>query len=164
MKVGPAFLPQAYVFGDLRTWRVLVEMGDFFWTKWFPSDRRVRAPCLDGAKGWRNVGNVRTTVFGSYFECGLDEPAFTMVVGIFFCCLILGLSRNGATEKKTGNVVLFSSVAPARLHRENRCRLCLGHSIWESNVDFLGGRTIWFIPWWRKKEMSDISQKWMSTK
>ncbi len=66
-------------------------MGDLVRTKRFPGDRRVRAPCLDGAKGWHNVRNVQTMVFGSYFECGFDKPAFTMVVGIFFCCLILGL-------------------------------------------------------------------------
>ena len=84
MKNGPAFFPEVYVFRDLWTRQVLVEMGDFVGMKWFLSDRTVRAIHLDGAKGWRNVGNVRTTVFGSFFECGFGEPTFTMVVSIFF--------------------------------------------------------------------------------
>ena len=43
-----------------------------------------------------------------------------MVVGIFWCCVILSLQQNGGTYKKTGNVVVFPNVAFVPLHRINR--------------------------------------------
>ena len=137
-------------------------MGDFVGTKWFPGEWRIRATCLDDATRWHNVRNIQTTVFGSYFECGFDEPVFTMVVHVFFAPWFVVYSATGE-HKKMGNVVLFPNVAPTRLHHK-----LLPNFVWgiafENQMMIFGGIDDLIYSVMEKKEPSKIGRKWVSMK
>jgi hypothetical protein len=136
----------------------------FSWTKWYQGDRRDRVPSLDCIKGRLITGAPKIMLIVEKLLIGFTDEFSSWPSAFFWCCVILSLQQNGGTYKKTGNVVAFLNVAPVPLHCKNHNELCIWDNIWESYVEIWGWLMIQFFRWLRKKELSDVGQKWVMVK
>ncbi len=95
---------------------------------------------------------------------GLTNPHSPWLSAYFFAAWFSVCSATGEHIKKRAMQSCFLVLPPPDYIAKIATNFVWGVAFENQMLFFGGGRTIWFIPWWRKKELSDISQKWVSTK
>jgi hypothetical protein len=93
--------------------------------------RVIIIPCIDGIKGWWNVGDCETTVYAQIFYPWELIVVFTIVVCILLRCVVLTLQN--VRNKAIGQCSCIFNISPMQLHCKNHTQLCAGDVILEMN-------------------------------